>query len=523
MFYKISSSFFALLLPRSRWLKGGGLVLGLGLLSVVLTACQAYDGFPTTTPEPTAAPTPTVVPPPTVRPTLPPPPTATPRPTLPTTATKPQKAEILKEGFDAIINNYFLKLESADVYEVALRSMQTGLVQGGIQNAEVPLPNFGRDAAANWNAFLQAYSLVLDKYKGQVTEDILGQLALFGTAQSFQDCQTRFVPPSQADSYLATRIIQQSLIGIGINLQSESQTNGRNVHIIVRPIPGGPAEKAGIKLGDQITAVNGQEVTSKSREDVIRLLQGQTPAERNPGSKITLTIRRNSANQEGNVELIREQVPLPFMERQTLPNGIGYLRFNRFPFMNQTELDANTKQLEGWLNEFNRAGVKGLVLDLRGTGSGDVNRLQTFLSFFISGQELLILSGSRTGQNNTREYGAFPMPSIQQIKATDKPLVVLVDNGTSAEGEVFAYAIQRGKRGTVVGEPTAGCMNSSRPIPLKDNSVVNITIYRVIESVEKPDSLIEAVKPEEAASLDVQQLLQGKDTQLEAAVKILNK
>ncbi len=493
------------------------------MLAFVLAACQTYDGFPTATPAPTEVPKPTTAPPATARPTLPPPPTATPRPELPATpaGVQLQKADFLKEGFDALLNSFYIRLDSGDIYEVGLKSMQAGLEQAGVKNPDVPIPNFGKQDAANWTAFLQAYTLVVNKYKAQVSEDVLSQLALNGAASSLQDCQTAYYPPDQANNLLGLRTNQYSNVGIGLNLQTGQLTNGKNAHFVLRAIPGGPADKAGLKLGDQLTSVEGQDISTKTTSEVVTLLRGNNPT---AGSRLLVTFRRPSSSQDMPVEIIRANLQQPMMEQKLLPDNIGYLRFNSFPFfLDQKDQEDKTKQLDTTLATFDKANVKGIVLDLRGNSFGGINTMQYILSRFIAGDQLLTLSGVQRGQNNARQYGVFPMPSVENVKATNRPLAVLVDSGTTAEAEMFTYAIQQAKRGTIVGEATAGCLNASSPVVLKNNSLVNVTLYRVVSDPKKPDSLVEIVQPEEKATLDLQQLSQGKDSQIEAAVKILKK
>ena len=100
---------------------------------------------------------------------------------------------------------------------------------------------------------------------------------------------------------------------------------------------------------------------------------------------------------------------------------------------------------------------------------------------------------------------------------------MLVNGNTRAEAELFAYAIQHNKRGTLVGDTTAGCLAASNPSALKDNSVINLMIYRAVLDQNSPDKLVPAIEPEQKVGLDAAQLLQGHDTQLDAAVKALTK
>ncbi len=502
-------------------LKRLALLLPVSLLGVMLAGCTTYNGYPTLPPDPTstvaASSTPTQAP----RPTLAEPPTATPRPSLPAVPGGLQvtKGDVLKTAFQDLLDNYFQPISSADIYEVGLRSIEVGLQKSGIDpQAKVQLPQFTDKDDANWSLFLQAYSLVLAKYQGKVTEDQLETFALSGATSSLQDCETTYYPATIAQSYFAQRTGQASIVGIGINLQSGTATNG-NVHLVVRAITGSPAEKAGLKMGDQILAIDGQDLSSKTGDQVIQLLQGTRQA----GSKVSLTIHRANSASTQSIDITRDTFQVPPMERATINSNIAYIRFNQFPLATQNQSGTLTNTIMTWINDFEKAGVTGYVLDLRGNSQGSITLVQNVLSYFMSGDELVYLNGSRQDQNNQHIYGPFPMPSVSNIKAINKPVSVLVDSGTSGEAEIMAYAIQHAKRGALVGDATAGCLNASSPIGLDDNSLLNITLYRAISDPQKPESIIPGVEPDQPDGLDLQQLSQGNDSQLDAAIKALTK
>jgi carboxyl-terminal processing protease len=426
---------------------------------------------------------------------------------------------VLKQAFQDLTQEYFQPLASADMYEVGLRAIEIGLKQSGIDpQAKVQIPQFGDQDDANWNLFLQAYSLVLAKYQGKVTEDQLENFALSGATSSLQDCETSYYPASIAENYFNQRTGQASIVGIGINLQSGTTSNG-NVHLIARTIAGSPAEKAGLQMGDQILAIDGQDLSTKTSQEVIQLLQGTRQA----GSKVSLTIHRANSASTQTIDVTRDSFQVPPMEHGTINNNIGYIRFNQFPLLTQSQMTTVTGTISSWLSDFDKAGVTGYVLDLRGNSYGSIGLVQNVLSYFMSGDNLVYLNGNRQDQNNQHVYGVFPMPSVQNVKATDKPVSVVVDGGTSGEAEIMAYAIQQAKRGTIVGDATAGCVQSSSPSILDDNSLLNLTNYRAISDPNKPESIVTGVEPDQPGGLDLQQLSQGKDSQLDAAVKALTK
>jgi carboxyl-terminal processing protease len=497
------------------------LLAGLGVLALTLSACQTYSGYPTVVVQATPAPTTVSNATATPRPTLPPPPTFTPRATLPATPgnVQLQKIETLKGGYEALLRNYFRPLDSGSLYEVGLISIRTTLESIGVSSPQVPIPAFGEDANENWNRFLAAFTIVLDKYKGQISEDAMVGVALAGTAASLEDCNTGYYSTTEVENFLRVRSGQQTLVGIGINLQTGRDGNN-NVHVVSRVVQNGPAEKAGLKLGDQLVKIDGQDTANRSPDDVVQLLLGQARGDAGVGTRLKITVRREAREQE--IEIARARVTLPYMERTILPGNVGYLKFSQFPILTQQQLPTAIRQLQTWLGEFQTANVSGIVIDLRGNNAGSIQTIQNFLSFFVKGSELAYLSGARTQQNN-RTFGIIPMAANEQIQATDKPLSVIVDAGTSGEAEIFAHVIQRNKRGAIVGVPTAGCVNASFPVVLKDNSAMNVTTYRAVGDENAAESILAGVAPDQTEQINIQQLIQGKDSQIEAAIKALTK
>jgi carboxyl-terminal processing protease len=158
--------------------------------------------------------------------------------------------------------------------------------------------------------------------------------------------------------------------------------------------------------------------------------------------------------------------------------------------------------------------VKGYILDVRGTRYGNILLVQRILSRFVNGQNLVYLLSR--DQQGMREIVA--MPGGTNVKLVDKPVAVLVDQGTSNEAEIFAQAIKNKKRGGIFGVGTAGCLIASAPTLLADKSVLNIATYRSVANSNDPNSLIESVDPDEIVELDPRTLSQGQDAQLEKAV-----
>jgi C-terminal processing protease CtpA/Prc len=157
------------------------------------------------------------------------------------------------------------------------------------------------------------------------------------------------------------------------------------------------------------------------------------------------------------------------------------------------------------------------VLDLRGTRYGYLRLVQSLVSRFVNGPDLVTL----VGRDQQGQSSVVQVPSVSNVQAVNTPVAVLVDQSTGNEAEIFALAIQNKRKGSVFGRPTAGCPVASIPFQLSDNSIMNVSIYRSIEDGSDPNSWVADVTPDVAVSLDQQSLSQGLDAQLEKAVAFI--
>ena len=158
-------------------------------------------------------------------------------------------------------------------------------------------------------------------------------------------------------------------------------------------------------------------------------------------------------------------------------------------------------------------GVRGIVLDLRGNGGGRIVAGERLLAGFVPDGPIY-QSVDRDGHRDVRNVrGARPILTV--------PLAVLVDEGTASMGEIFAAAIQEHRVGRVIGQTTAGAVAASRFIPLSGGSALQISIEQVFSGAGAPLDRV-GVRPDEEVSLDIDQLRQGRDTQLERAMSYLS-
>ncbi|GAG33145.1 unnamed protein product, partial [marine sediment metagenome] len=217
---------------------------------------------------------------------------------------------------------------------------------------------------------------------------------------------------------------------------------------IVSPMPDSPAEEAGLKPGDQIIAIDGEDMTGIDGSLVIRKVLG--PA----GTSLTLTIYREGEPEPFDVTLKRARIILPAAESEMLDENVAYVKLNNF------STDA-TEELVEHLDELLSQEPVGLILDLRNNPGGDRDTAVEVSSQFI-GDGVIMYQVYGDGSRDTFE-------AVKGGLATDIPIVVLVNEGSASASEIVAGAIQDYERGTLVGMLTFGKGSVQNWIPLVDD------------------------------------------------------
>jgi carboxyl-terminal processing protease len=205
---------------------------------------------------------------------------------------------------------------------------------------------------------------------------------------------------------------------------------------IVRTIPGSPAERAGLRAGDLILAVDGAGVTGRTLGDVVTMVRGPR------GTPVTLRIGRGPAAFE--VRVVRDIINTPDVTSRTIANGaVGYIRISSFGSGVAADFRAQLRALLA-------GGVHGLVLDLRGNPGGFVDQARTIASQFIGSGPIY---WEQAADGSRRAIDAEPGGIAT---AHSLPIVVLVDKGTASASEILAGALQDTGRATLLGTTTYG-------------------------------------------------------------------
>ncbi|MCD6401114.1 MAG: S41 family peptidase [Anaerolineales bacterium] len=370
-----------------------------------------------------------------------------------------------------------------------------------------------------FSPFWEVWDIVHDQYVDQPIDDVkMMRGAIRGMLESLGDQHTSYMDP---DQYLQANIpLEGEYEGIGawVDPNAEYLT-------IVSPMPGSPAEKAGLQPGDEIIAVDGDDVTGIDGNLVIRRVLG--PA----GSKVILTIRREGINKPFDVEITRENISIPSVEYHMLDNNIGYIQLLTF--------GSDTKQeLHDAIKDLMKNHPAGLVFDLRNNGGGYLTTAVDVASEFIDKGVILY---EQYGDGHKDQYDAK-----RGGLAKDIPLVVLINEGTASASEIVAGAIQDHERAPLIGVKSYGKGSVQNWIPLSnDQGAVRVTIARWLTpngrtinqiglepdyyiAVFTPKMIEQGITPEEEGLQEGQYVIltqedidQKRDPQLEKAIDVL--
>lgn len=332
---------------------------------------------------------------------------------------------------------------------------------------------------------------------------IEGMLAALGDVG-----HTRFLTPEDAEAQRST--IAGHFQGIGAEL---GQKDGNPV--IVAPLDGSPAEKAGLRPGDILVAVDGQSVAGMSLDQVVRMVRGPE------GTDVKLTIIREGQGSRIEVVITRARIQLDPVSWAMVPGTeIAHLRLSQF--------SANATQgLVDALSEIRAAGATALVLDVRSNPGGLLDQAVAVTSQFVSEGDVLLeqdAEGNRT---------AFP--ALMGARAADLPLVVLVNQGTASGAEILAGAIQDQGRGKVVGETTFGTGTVLSSFYLSDGSALLLGTSQWLtpsgrqiwkQGIEPDEEVLLSldatpITPRRQKEMTAEELLSSDDAQLLRALELL--
>ncbi|MCB8945757.1 MAG: S41 family peptidase [Ardenticatenaceae bacterium] len=349
----------------------------------------------------------------------------------------------------------------------------------------------------DFDLFWEAWNLLESNFIGDLpTAKEMTYSAIRGVVSALNDPYTVFVEPVIRTQ--EREQLQGSFGGIGAYL-SRPEDGG---DVILDPIPGNPAEIAGILTGDVLLAVDGVEITADfTVAQIVEMIKGEK------GSAVTLTVLHPGETEPVNIEVERDDILIPSVTYRLLTEdeSIGYIQLTRFSGESSNEIEEAVADLL-------EQGAEKLVLDLRNNGGGLLDAAVQVSDHFMD--EGPVLYQQIKGETE-RIY-----ETTDETLAPDIPLVVLVNGGTASASEILAGALHDRERAVLVGQRTFGKGSVQLVFDLSDGSSVHVTSSRWFT----PDRHLidqQGLEPDFVVEITQEAIDNGRDEVLDRAIEYL--
>jgi len=300
--------------------------------------------------------------------------------------------------------------------------------------------------------FEQVQTIIATRYVDSIPLDSIYRKAIAGLVEELDDPYSSFLPEQRMRRL--TEQMNGEYVGVGMQL---GERDGWAT--VIEPIPGGPAERAGVQAGDRVVAVEGEGTRRLSNDEVVRLLRGA------PGSPVSFTLDRIGAA-PFSVSLTRAAVTRRAVPRVTmLRPTVGYVDVNVF--------GANTAaELRLALDSLNRLGATSVLLDLRGNPGGLLEQGVAVAELFLDPDQRIVELRGRPGVApevvTDREPQGWPRLSV----------AVLIDDNSASASEIVAGALQDHDRAVIVGRTSFGKGSAQSVFPMTTGGALRLTTAR---------------------------------------------
>lgn len=352
----------------------------------------------------------------------------------------------------------------------------------------------GLPSRLDYTSVNQVYDALKQNYDGQLDANNLLDGLKEGLAKAAGDNYTEYLNVKDAKDF--NDELNGTFSGIGAEL-SKDQSN----IIVVAPISGYPAEKAGLKPKDVIVEIDGKSITDSTITEAVNKIRGPV------GTKVKLKVVRGGT-QALDFEITRQQITVPSVESQILDGNIGYLKVSRFA-EDTSSLSQQAAQ------KFKDAHVKGVILDMRSDPGGLLDAAVDLSSLWLPQGKTVLQE--RRGGTVVRTYASKGFDTLQGIKT-----VVLINEGSASASEITAGALKDNGVATLIGVKSFGKGSVQQLAKLPDGGVLKVTIARWYtpggKNIDK-----EGITPDQYVKRSDDDFKNNRDPQKDAALNFLKK
>ena len=329
-------------------------------------------------------------------------------------------------------------------------------------------------------------------------EDTLADGAASGMVDATGDEWSYYLSTDEVAAYEES--MANAYVGVGITITEDAEAGGMRVEEVVS---GGPAEEAGIRAGDLLLAVEGEDVLTLGIDGTRNLVRGEE------GTRVNMHFSRNGTEYDVSVE--RRSIETPVVTGELLDGNIGYIKIDNFDERSAAETIAFVKDLIG-------QGAEALLFDVRFNPGGYADELVKVLDYLLPEGDLF----------RSVDYAGREEVDTSDASCVELPMAVLVNEDSYSAAEFFAAALQEYEWATIVGSQTYGKGNFQTAFYLSDGSMVNLSIGKyytpggksLSETGVTPDVVVD-LDDEQYALLYYNALEQADDPQFQAAIDTL--
>jgi len=363
------------------------------------------------------------------------------------------------------------------------------------QNAGLSSTIINKDnSAVDFGIFWQTWDKITGEFDGKIDTQQMIYGAVSGMVNSLGDPYTVFMTPDQTKSF--NQDLSGSVTGIGAEVGAKDSRV-----IIVAPLAGSPADKAGLKAQDIILTIDGVDTTNMDLNTAVTKIRG------NAGTTVKLQIQRG--DQKLDFTITRATVETKSVTWEVKNNNIGYIQISQF--------DSNTSDLiKQATADLKSKNVKGIILDLRNNPGGYLDAAVTVTSEFQqSGTVVTEKPTSRTGTEQK-----FTATGKGNLMDTSIPMVVLVNGGSASAAEIVSGALHDNGRATLIGEKTFGKGSVQSVEDLPGGASLRVTIAHWF--TPKGVNINKAgISPDIQVTLSDADANAGKDPQMDKAIEFV--
>ncbi|UII54462.1 S41 family peptidase [Cytobacillus spongiae] len=372
---------------------------------------------------------------------------------------------IQMKKFHFVMLMFFIVFLAAGITTFALAFGDEKAVDVGVERNE-------------FDKLYSTYDTLQKSYYKELDQTKLVDGAINGMLEALEDPYSDYMNEEEAKSFHQS--ISSSFEGIGAEIQEKD-----GYILIVSPIKGSPAEKAGLKPNDKVLQVDGESIQGLSTTEAVMKIRGEK------GTTVELLIQRPGMESTMTIPIVRDTIPIETVYGEMLEDGIGKVQITTFS-------TNTTKELVDVLNDLQQQGMKGLILDLRQNPGGLLDEAVKISSLFVPEGEVVLQVEDREGKKKL-------FKSSKDNSNPNLPLVVVIDKGSASASEILSAAVSESAGIPLVGEKSFGKGTVQRAQDFSDGSNIKFTTEKwltpkgnwVHENGIKPD--YEAALPEYAS------------------------